>query len=410
MIQIFESNPNSTSAKFNRAFGQVVGGANQFAQQQKQTSDIDKKKKAVSDMFGEQVAEMDPDLQKLYIAEQLKSGTKQRESGEELRRNEAVIRDLETQRGLEKGSLQSYVHDPKMAEQISRPEKPTKPTIGTTPVPKVISSKIKQILKDNPNASSDELRSIMDEAEIPPSYSNPYTENRRGTEEQASKNKEDKTRALRQETLPIRTQLANKSLSATQGIQNKQHLLDLIEKGDINDPTFAALAEALPLKLGKRLLSNDTIEYKGGLVEEFNDLKNIFQGATRVKEIELLEEKIADLYLNDEQKKSLLKSRINALKADIIRAEVAEELEGEPLGILQFNKELEKKAKPRLDALFNQILDEQKSIIDNAENRKQLPLDANDPDDQNIIDQILKEAGGDFKKAEKLALKKGYKF
>jgi hypothetical protein len=37
-------------------------------------------------------------------------------------------------------------------------------------------------------------------------------------------------------------------------------------------------------------------------------------------------------------------------------------------------------------------------------------LNINDPDDLQIIDQILKEAGGDAKKAEKLAQKKGYTF
>lgn len=353
---------------------------------------------------------VDPDTRKLILSEGLKGHAKKRESGEELQRNESVIRDLEEKRGLEKDSLKAYIHDPKMAEQISRPSKPSKPSIGSEPVPKKVSSEINRILKENPTASSDELRIKMDEADIPPTYSNPYTENRRRTEEQGAKSSEDKTRALRQETLPVRTQLANKAMTAAQGIQNKEHLLNLIDKGDIDDPTFATLAESLPLKLGKRLLSNDTVEYKAGLVEEFGDLRNIFQGQTRVKEIELLEEKIADLYLNDEQKKSILKSRINALKADMIRAEAAIELEDKPLGILQFNQELEKKAKPKLDALFNQILDEQKSIIDNAEKRKQLPLDANDPEDQQVIDQILKEAGGDFKKAEKLALRKGYKF
>jgi hypothetical protein len=231
-------------------------------------------------------------------------------------------------------------------------------------------------------------------------------------EENLRKSDETKLAALRAETLPIRKEFADKAVVASQAIQNKEHLIQLIETGNLDDPTYATLAEALPLGLGKRLLSKETVEYKGGLVDEFGDLKNIFKGATRVKEVEIYEDKLADIYLSDDQKKTILKSRINASKADIIRAEAAAELEAEGnfYGALQFAQEVEKRAQPKLNALFNKILDEQSAIIKDAEHRKELPLDANDPDDIEIIDQILKEAGGDYKKAEKIAIKKGYKF
>lgn len=277
-------------------------------------------------------------------------------------------------------------------------------------VPPEIFKRINKVLNENKDASADELRLKMDEARIPPVYSNPYTENRRREQEQLAKTSEKQSQVNRQETLPIRSDIAKKAMAAQQGIKNKENLIDIIERGNLDDPTLAALSEILPFNLGKRLLSPDTVEYKAGLIEEYGDLRNLFSGATRVKEIELLEEKVADLYLTDEQKKSILKSRINALKSDIIRAETAAELEGKPLGVLQFQQELDKLSKPKLDALFNQIIDEQKSIIKDAENRKQLPLDINDPDDKQILLQILQEANGDKEKARKIASKKGYKF
>jgi len=164
------------------------------------------------------------------------------------------------------------------------------------------------------------------------------------------------------------------------------------------------------LNLGKRLLSNDTVEYKGGLIEEFGDLKNLFKGATRVKELELLEQKIADIYLTDSQKKAILKSRINALQGDVITAEVAAEMEAEGVNypLLTYQKELDKRTKTRMDALFNRILDEHQSVIKSAEVRKQTPLDINDPEDKKIMQSILKEAGGDKLKAKELTKKKGY--
>ena len=199
---------------------------------------------------------------------------------------------------------------------------------------------------------------------------------------------------LRKETLPIRNEISERAQLARQGIENKERALDILKKGNVDDPTYAIFAELLPFNLGKRLLSNDTVEYKSGLVDEFGDLRKIFQGQTRVKEIELLEDKIADLYLTDDQKKAILNSRINVLKADLIREEAAAELESEGkfYGALQFRREVEKQAKPKLEALFNKVLDEQKAIIKDAENQKKIPLDINDPDGKKIIEEIFIEA------------------
>jgi hypothetical protein len=351
------------------------------------------------------------EFQKEMLKYKIQADLEKQKQTAELQGNDAILRDLEKRRELPEGSLNAYRNDPKAAEQVTRPKNEPKQALTEKPVPPEFAKKIRNILSENKNATADEIELAMDEAGIPPIYSGRYTENRRGAEESKEKTAEARKNALRMETLPIRTELAKKAQAAEKGIQNKEELLSIIEKGDLNDPTFAALAESLPLNLGKRLLSNDTTEYKAGLVEEFGDLRNIFQGQTRIKEIDLLENKIADIYLTDDQKKSVLRSRINALRADIIRAEAAAELENrDDLGVLQFNAEIDKKARPRLEALFDQILDEQKSIIQNAENRKNIPLDFNDPDDKKIAEAIIKETKGNRNEARKLAKKKGYTF
>lgn len=217
----------------------------------------------------------------------------------------------------------------------------------------------------------------------------------------------------RKETLPIRMEIANRATAARKGIQNKNHLIDLINTGNIDDPTYATfLGELLPYNLGKRLLSNETVEYKAGLVDEFTDLRNIFQGQTRIKEIDILEDKLADLYLTDEQKKAVLKSRINALQTDLIREEAAEEVERDYpyLGALQFSKKVDEIANKKMEPLFNKILDEHKAIIQDAENKKKMKLNAQDPEDLKIVKQLLQETGGDKQKARELAKKRGYNF
>ncbi len=415
MVQVLKAAERrpSFAERLNQSFGAAADAVGQYQGQQKQQAAIAQENEAAKKLGIDLSGFQDPKLRQEVVSQQLQGARKTQENQGKMLRNQAIIADIENRRGLPPGSLSSYEDDPAMAERISKPEKASKDPFGEKRVPPKISKAIKKILVDNPNASADELRSLMDEADVPPGYSNPYTENRRRTEEQVTKTKEDQRRALRQETLPIRTKLAEKAMTARKGIQNKEQMMSLIETGNLDDPTFAALAEAMPLNLGKRMLSPETVEYKAGIVEEFGDLRNIFQGQTRMKEIELLENKVADIYLTDEQKKTILKSRINALKSDIILAEAASELENkEDLGVLQFNTELEKKAQPKMEALFNSILDEQKAVIDAAERRKnsKLPLDPEDPDDNQILMQILKEAGGDKMEARKIAKAKGYSF
>lgn len=228
--------------------------------------------------------------------------------------------------------------------------------------------------------------------------------------EAEEKNDRADLRELKKETLPLKQNIIARADASRESIRNKSHLLDLIDKGNLNDPTFAIFAESLPFNLGKRMLSDDTVEYKGGLVDEFSDLKNIFKGATRVKEVEIYENKLADIYLDDAQKKAILKSRINTAKIDLIREEAAQEVEEKYPNItaLQFNKKIDEIAKPKIEALFNSIWGEQKAVLDQAEALKQIPLDYDDPQGRQILDQIMKEAGGDRSKARQIAKKKGY--
>ena len=218
-------------------------------------------------------------------------------------------------------------------------------------------------------------------------------------------------REIRKETLPIKQKIAEDAQNAVQSIQNKERQLELVESGELNDPTFATVMDMLPGKLGRRFLSNKTVEYKASLVDEFRDLRSIFTGATRVKEIEILENKIADTYYTDEQKKAIIKARMESLETPIIKAEVASEIDQDMpnLGILDFNKELNKRVKARLETNANKVIDLLKNAQNEAEVIKSRPLDVANPQDAEIMKQILQEANGNVAEAYKIAAKKGYK-
>lgn len=355
---------------------------------------------------------LSPELQKIAVAEKLRSaeapGRYKAKYGAQLE----AMKELGLDLGLDEKS-----EEPISEKSSLFAEEPSKIESGQAKKAKLIpENKIQGMALINP-AVADKMQKHNDNILQKERHEDTLKEKRLGREQRETlaqeKAVETRNQDMRRETLPFRTELANKSRAAEKGIENKQHLLNIIKSGNINDPTYATIAESLPLNLGMRMLSPETVQYKAGLVDEFTDLRNIFQGQTRIKEIDILEAKIADIYLTDEQKESVLKSRMKALRADIIRAEAAEEVEKEKpyIGVLEFQREVDKKAKPKMQALFNNILDEQKEIISNAERRKNdLPLDSNDPDDRQILMQILQEAQGDKVEARRIAKKRGYKF
>ncbi len=215
-----------------------------------------------------------------------------------------------------------------------------------------------------------------------------------------------------QETQKQKEEIVQRANSARKGIQNKKQLLNLIKTKKIDDPTYAMVAENLPFNLGERLLSPETVTYKAAMVDEFGDLRNIFQGQTRVKEIEIMEKKLANLYLTDDQKEAILKSRIDALQADVVKEEAASEVDEKypNLGLFQFNKKVNELTQKKLEKVFGQILDEQQFVLNQAEKRKDIPLNPDNPQDLEIMRQIKIEAGGNKDKAKALAKSKGYKW
>ena len=283
--------------------------------------------------------------------------------------------------------------------------------LGGQPVPPEVGSKIKEIIDANPLANSDQLAISFDEAGIPRGYSGTYIENRRKQDEQRAKTAESRSGEKHKETSDLRKDIANKAIAAEQSIANKENQLDIINKGKLTDPSVAAVLDALPFKLGQRFLSDDTAQYKATLVDDFKDMGNTFKGSVRVAEIDIWEAKLADTYLTDDQKRKIIKARMDSLNVDVIRAEEAAKLEEEKpdLGILQFTRELNERVKPRMKAIQDQVFDQINSAFDDAERMKGRVLDYHNPSDYEVGRQILKEAKGDIKLAYKIAEKKGYK-
>jgi len=284
--------------------------------------------------------------------------------------------------------------------------------VTAQPIPPEVQSTMASVIQNNPDLSSDQLAIKLDQAGVPRIYSNLFVENRRRAEEASQLRLGREVETKRKETLPVKQNIVNKAQDARETLRNKAELESIIETGNLDDPTFAIFATSLPFNLGQRLLSDETVSYRAAMIDEFKDLRNIFKGQTRVAELDILQKKLPDIYLTDSQKKAVLKSRLNTLNADIIREEVAAEIEDKfpNLGLLKFQRKVEELAQPRIKELLDGVIDTHQRIFNEAERQKETPLDPNDPEDRQILTQLLKEAKGNKKEARKLATKKGYKF
>jgi hypothetical protein len=149
MVQILPK-VESFGSQFGKAIGGGLGtglseGYNEARDIKKKYSEMQKENEAAKKMGINLYDFVTPESRQLALSEglkginqqnkeKLKGEQKQREYGEELRRNETQLRQLEKERELENGELQPYVNNVTMAERVSRPAKDSKKTQASQPI------------------------------------------------------------------------------------------------------------------------------------------------------------------------------------------------------------------------------------------------------------------------------------
>jgi len=420
MVQIIRRTPHKTTSDYAAealgAFGESQGRAS-AAERLRQAQE--QENKALKSTYGIDLAGItDPKVRQVAVGEALKGQRKEQEItnfrkqfgvGEESQRQAPEQQDenipwYERQEAGEEKPwyMQEFAEEPRPKQKA--PEKNKGFDFATLP-----DEKIAELTIMNP-ALGREARAAKDSIL-----------KQQNLADKATRKRQDD---IRKETLPYRQELASRAEAAQRDLDAKEESLRLINTGKLDDPRVATFLEMLPGKMGLSFLSPETVQYKASLVQGYGALKNLFSGATRVKEIEILEAKIADTYYTDEQKLAVINSMARASQNDIIMAEAAQEIEaeaeeaGKPLGILDFRKKVQERTKQKSNALFDRILDEQKAISKEAENIKKMPLDFSNPEHKEIINQINKEAKSQVSnpknlkqvemKALEIAKKKGY--
>jgi hypothetical protein len=187
----------------NKATGSAIEIGERYLQEQGEKERQQGISEAVQRITGKDVSGLTPAMQMEYLklfgqgenqsTDYLRRlQTKQVEEEKKKAENAKQTRGIEKQRGLEEGSLRDFEDNPSLANQVSKNDAGKKPLGGLTgqPIPPEVSQKINEIMQSSSGANADELKLQLDQAGVPPAFSNGYIENRRRQDERAAASKD----------------------------------------------------------------------------------------------------------------------------------------------------------------------------------------------------------------------------
>lgn len=142
------------------------------------------------------MAQREQKMQELKNEElELQRTDKNKQLLDKLRRNRGMISSLEKEYGKEPGSLADFEENPQLAASAFKPKSENKGGLTGQAVPQEVSLAANKILQNFPDVNADQLKMMMDEVGIPPTYSNGYVENRRRQDERMATSKDKRLEA-----------------------------------------------------------------------------------------------------------------------------------------------------------------------------------------------------------------------
>ena len=296
MVQVLPAVPKREKKSFMEKLGpglpMLLQGGMQFAgkihegkqKNQQMQQENEAAKKIGVDLSGI----TDPDTRRQLIVEGLKGNVKKQEYASELMNNEKILRDLEKRRKLPEGSLQSYLKDPKFAEQISRLEKEKTPVGGLAGMP--FSSEEQKAMEDviasNPDASASQLELEFSKVGLAPGRYKTAVETRRREQEMAKGSFEPESEKLEAKRV---SEISDRIVKDYQVAQTENLRLGkqetLLKSGKLSAPMMVKTLDTLGLPLA--VLGNpETEEFQKIEADYVRDVSSVFPGQIRVFEIQ----------------------------------------------------------------------------------------------------------------------------
>jgi hypothetical protein len=306
------------------SLGNLVGGVggiyagNKMAEQKKEAEDLRQSSKLREALENAQQIYSNPNLpteqKRMGLMQALASHPEmakqfigQFEQQQQTEQDKLALRAMEKQRGLPEGSLSGFEGNLKIAESASRPQG-APGGVTSQPVPEEVAKNIESILRDNPNASAEDLQVKMTNAKIPPIFTTSFIETRRRDEE-SKRQKEVEAEKQDYSSFKDNKDYIDKILNGYEAFKRDSTVLNqmqnLTEKGELPTPMLTSVLGKLGLPIG--ILENPDAEQFEKLSQEL--MKNI-QGTygSRIlqSEVNSFMKSIPTLLSSEEGKKRLV--------------------------------------------------------------------------------------------------------
>lgn len=171
-----------------------------------------------------------------------------------------------------------------------------KPIGGLTgqAVPPDVSNAINQVLNNSPGASSDELKNAMDQAGIPPIYSNGYVENRRRSQDTGAEH----DIKFHQESAKFEQEVTDHANTARRQLPLIDKSIKAVSEGKINPGSLANVFTFFGergKKISNALLSKDESALISSIPEFLEGRKELFGVRLSDADLRLLQDKLPDI-------------------------------------------------------------------------------------------------------------------
>jgi hypothetical protein len=240
-----------------------------------------------------------PELRKTLLSQQLTGKALQQKQKDEREKAEKLVEFIEDQRGLERGSLRGAINDPRLAEQISRPEKSLHSDKAIDPEQLKIIERVRQS-PEYQEAGPSKKYQIMTSSGV--SRENAKSESDIFSEEQKpSMFESESSKLAAKSSSEYRDRIVKEYEGAVASDMRLDKMIDKAKSKKLPTPLMVKTLDVFGLPLS--ILNNPEGEEYAKLQADYvRDVSTIFPGAIKNFEIESYMKTIPGLINSDEGK------------------------------------------------------------------------------------------------------------
>jgi hypothetical protein len=187
--------------------------------------------------------------------------------------------------------------------------------LGGQPIPPEQIKAIENVINNNPEATADQLAIELGKAGVNPSYSGPYIQNRRDTEETKAKNAVENTKLAAKEDIHFHEESAEYDKQLNKNAQSAEKQLEVIEdlEKSIEKTSPASAVNVLKFfgnvgdRISKAFLTKDQAAINSAVPEFLEGKKELFGVRLSDADLKLLQDKLPDIANSKEANREIVR-------------------------------------------------------------------------------------------------------